>query len=32
MHEDLRATRRVRMLFDHLTDQLTRYVAPKLSR
>jgi len=26
-HEDLRATRRVRALLDHLAGELTRYVA-----
>jgi DNA-binding transcriptional LysR family regulator len=26
MHEDLRATRRIRLLFDHLADGLERYV------
>jgi DNA-binding transcriptional LysR family regulator len=30
MHEDLRASRRVRLLFQHLTEELTAYlkVAP----
>ncbi len=27
MHEDLRATRRIRLLFDHLAEGLARYVA-----
>jgi len=29
MHEDLRATRRIRALFDHLADELARYVGPE---
>lgn len=31
MHEDLRANRRVRALFDHLAEELARYVAPASS-
>jgi DNA-binding transcriptional LysR family regulator len=27
MHEDLKATKRIRLLFDHLRDGLTRYIA-----
>jgi DNA-binding transcriptional LysR family regulator len=27
MHEDLRSSRRVRLLFDHLADALRRYAA-----
>jgi hypothetical protein len=27
MHKDLRSTRRMRLLFDHLAVELTRYVA-----
>jgi DNA-binding transcriptional LysR family regulator len=27
MHEDLRATRRIRLLFDHVAEGLARYVA-----
>ena len=29
MHEDLRAMRRLRALFDHLVGELTRYVEPE---
>lgn len=29
MHEDLRASRRTRLLFDHLAESLMRYAAPK---
>jgi hypothetical protein len=29
MHEDLRASRRVRLLFDHLVHELQRYGALK---
>ena len=27
MHEDLKASRRMRLMFDHLVDQLTAYAA-----
>ncbi len=31
MHEDLRATRRIRALFDHLAGELARYLGPEPS-
>lgn len=31
MHEDLRATRRIRALFDHLAGGLARYFGPEAS-
>ena len=32
MHKDLRNTRRTRLLFDHLADELSRYVATSKAR
>ena len=31
MHEDLRATRRIRALFDHLAGELAWYLGPEPS-